>query len=590
MKILIAEDDLTSQRVLEAMLLKWGHEPVVTGNGQDAWERLQSGNAPRLALLDWMMPGMSGLDVCRQVRQRTAPGYTYVIILTARSDSQDAITALEAGADDFVSKPFHPHELRARINTAQRILELEESLSKRAFYDQMTGLPNRSLLAEHFRGSADAAIRNGEMLAFLYCDVDHFKMVNDNFGHAAGDAFLKDVSGRLRENLADAGTLARVGGDEFVLLANVESADDATTLAKRIRDVLARPIEAHGHRLSLAASIGISLFPNNGDSLDVLLRNADQAMFETKRRHSGECFQFFDEEVGARYRARLMLETRLPDALRRNEFVLHYQPVFRLSDWGQAGAEALIRWNEPTRGLVSPAEFIPIAEETGHIIAIGKWVLNQACKHLKHYAAKADADFRVAVNISASQFADGGLVDMVAEALSQHGVNPGSLELELTETALVRNLENSAATIRALRDLGVRVALDDFGTGYSSFSYLANLPINTLKVDKSFLPEVNSNHGRFAVLKAIVDLAHKLGIMVVAEGIEDAEQLKATEDAGCDEVQGFLLGKPASPEWQKPVPPAEMTRGLNSLARHLAARSPIEMPNEAIDAVVPDRG
>jgi diguanylate cyclase (GGDEF)-like protein len=576
MKILIAEDDLTTQRILEALVLKWGHQPVVTGNGQDAWEHLQSEDGPRLALLDWMMPGASGLDVCRRVRQRAAPGYIYVVILTARSDSEDAITALEAGADDFVSKPFHPHELRARINTAQRILELEESLSKRAFYDHMTGLPNRSLLAERFRRSADVAIRNGEMLALLHCDLDHFKMVNDNFGHAAGDAFLTEASQRLRENLADAGMLARVGGDEFVLLANVRTTDDATALAKRVREVLARPIEAQGHRLSLGASIGISLFPNNGDSLDVLLRNADHAMYELKRQHSTSGFQFFDEEVGARYRAKLMLETRMSEALLRNEFALHYQPIFRLSDWGLAGAEALIRWNEPTRGMVSPAEFIPIAEETGHIIAIGKWVINQACKHAKHGAAQADADFRVAVNISANQFADDGLVDTVAEALSLHGVNPQSLELELTETALVRNLENSAATIRALRDLGVRVALDDFGTGYSSFSYLANLPINTLKVDKSFLPDVHSNHGRFAVLKAIVDLAHKLGISVVAEGIEDAEQLKATVDAGCDEVQGFLLGKPASPE---------MTRGLHSLAGHLAARKPVEARNEAMDAV-----
>jgi diguanylate cyclase (GGDEF)-like protein len=577
MKILIAEDDLTSQRVLEALVLKWGHQPVVTGNGQDAWEHLQSEDGPRLALLDWMMPGGSGLDVCRQIRKSPAPGYTYVIILTARSDSEDAITALEAGADDFVSKPFHPHELRARINTAERILELEENLSKRAFYDHLTGLPNRSLLHERFRRSAGAAIRNGEMLALLHCDLDHFKMVNDNFGHAAGDAFLTEASGRLRENLADAGTLARVGGDEFVLLANVRTTDDATALAKRVREVLARPIDAQGHRLSLGASIGISMFPTDGDSLDVLLRNADHAMYELKRQHSNGGFQFFDEEVGARYRAKLMLETRMPEALRHNEFLLHYQPIFRLSNWGLAGAEALIRWNEPTRGLVSPAEFIPIAEETGHIIAIGKWVIDQACKHAKHCAAQTGGHFRVAVNISANQFAEGGLVDTVAEALSRHGVNPASLELELTETALVRNLENSAATIRALRDLGVRVALDDFGTGYSSFSYLANLPISTLKVDKSFLPEVHNNHGRFAVLKAIVDLAHKLGIMVVAEGIEDAEQLKATEDAGCDEVQGYLLGKPASPEWQNPAPPMEMTRGLNALAGHLAARTPVEV-------------
>ncbi len=242
-----------------------------------------------------------------------------------------------------------------------------------------------------------------------------------------------------------------------------------------------------------------------------------------------------------------MLETRLPGALQRNELAVLYQPILHLHDLSVAGVEALIRWNEPS-GVVSPEEFIPVAEQTGHIAAIEKWVLDQACRQAKQWEAGADPGFRVAVNISASHFSDGELIETISEALTRTGANPALLELEMTETVLVRDLEKSAATIRALRGLGVRVALDDFGTGYSSLSYLANLPIDTLKIDRSFLFGIHAHDRRFSVLKAIVDLAHKLGILIVAEGIEDLNQLKTVRDAGCDEVQGFLFAKPSLPE------------------------------------------
>ena len=355
-------------------------------------------------------------------------------------------------------------------------------------------------------------------------------------------------------------------------MASVPTAEAAAALAARLRASLETAIDARGHRFATSASIGISLFPRDGDNFDILLQNADAAMYEFKRRRIGNGFQFFNEGIGTRYRSRQMLETRLSGALQRCEFVVHYQPIYRLNDMGITGSEALIRWNDPARGMVPPGEFIPIAEETGHIAEIGNRVLGEACRQAKQWAGSADKPFRICVNISASQLGDSKLIETVSRTLERSGVHPAMLELEMTETAVVRDLEKSAATIRALRKMGVRVALDDFGTGYSSFSYLANLPIHTLKIDRSFLFGTYSNYRRYAVLKAIVDLAHKLGITVVAEGIENANQLQTVRNAGCDEVQGFLLAEPGLPErihrmMGTYIPAdARMSADMNSLA------------------------
>jgi diguanylate cyclase (GGDEF)-like protein len=269
------------------------------------------------------MPGLNGLDVCRAVRSRAGAGYTYIVLLTGNSRPQDAITALEAGADDFISKPFHPHEMKARLNAAQRILNLEESLARRAFYDHLTGLPNRTRLAELFRIGRDTAAQDSQMLGVLYIDLDHFKLVNDSLGHAAGDAMLVGVADRLKDCIGPEGTLARVGGDEFVLLAGVSTPAASASLSKRLLEALTDAIDAAGHRFYSSASIGVSLYPRDGDEFDSLLMKADAAMYESKRRIRNS-FQLFTEEIGERFRSRLTTESRLTGAVQRMEFALHY--------------------------------------------------------------------------------------------------------------------------------------------------------------------------------------------------------------------------------------------------------------------------
>lgn len=547
MKILVAEDDPSFRLLLSALLVKWGYEPVMASNGREAWEIFNGSGAPRLALLDWVMPEIDGVDVCRRVRAQNTYGYTYIILLTGKSEHEDAITALEAGADDIVAKPFHPHELRARLNTAVRILTLEESLARRAFYDDLTGLPNRILLAERFEKLAGASPRKSVMVAVFYIDLDNFKAVNDNFGHSAGDAVLQEVSRRLKGCVREWETLARIGGDEFVCVAGVDTRGQAVATAEQMQESIKTLAHAGGAGFPVCASIGVSLFPEDGEAFEVLLQSADAAMYHAKCRHLGGAVQLFNKEIGARFRAKLLLESQLPGALERQEFLLLYQPIVRLAGLGLVGSEALIRWLHP-QGTMSPADFIPVAEETGSIVEIGKWVLNQACRQAKCWSGELNPGFRMSVNVSARQFSSGRLVETVFEALDKSGLNAGSLELEMTETALISDFEKTSATMRSLHQLGVRIALDDFGTGYSSLSYLANLPIDTVKIDKSFLSGTRQDRKSASVLKNIVALAHDLGTTVVAEGIETEDQHRIVREAGCDEAQGYLFGEPGLPE------------------------------------------
>lgn len=419
----------------------------------------------------------------------------------------------------------------------------ELQLIHQALYDELTNLPNRRL----FRDKLKQAISDcppGTSGAVFFIDLDQFKLVNDTLGHLAGDSLLKEVADRLLGVCADLGTLARFGGDEFVFVATgFPEKRGVELLARKVIDCLDEPFHVLDCQVFVGASIGISVFPENGLDLFVLKRAADAAMHEAKRAGKNQ-IRFFSAELAEMARKRLEMETRLRKALSESEFRLQFQPQFPPGKAQPSRFEALIRWCPPDNEPISPADFVPIAEQNGLIVPIGKWVLREACRQCTNWQSNNFAGIGVAVNVSAVQFGCADFVETVAETLQLSGLAPHLLELELTESVFLKDMKASARILERLRILGVTVALDDFGTGFSSLSYLQNLPIDTLKIDRTFLLEAENRRKGAAVLRCVVQLAHTLGLRVVGEGVETPAQLNLAHSLGCDEIQGFLLGRP----------------------------------------------
>ena len=432
-------------------------------------------------------------------------------------------------------------DIAARKHAEARLVYL-------ANYDTLTDLPNRVLLGQRLGKAIEEAEHNERLVAVLFIDLDRFKIINDTLGHDSGDELLKVVARRLSEAVRPGDTVARYGGDEFVIvLANVAHIDDVTRVVNKILGRLAPAITIGGRELFVTPSIGVTLYPFDDRTSDELLRNADSAMFDAKEQ-GGNCFRFYTAEMNARAERRLTLETGLRHALERGEFLLHYQPQVDIVSGEILGAEALIRWQHPDWGLVSPAEFIPLAEETGLILPIGEWVLTEACTQARRWHDAGHAGLRIAVNLSGRQLAQKNLVEIVAATLTRCAVARGMLELEITESLLMQDLERIAATLEALVALGVTVSMDDFGTGYSSLSYLKRLPIDVLKIDQSFVHDIGSDPDDAAIVQAIIAMAHSLGIKVIAEGVETAEQLAFLRRHRCDGMQGYYFSRPLPPE------------------------------------------
>lgn len=418
-----------------------------------------------------------------------------------------------------------------------------DNVEKLAHFDQLTGLPNRALLSDRFQYAINLAKRTQETLVVMFLDLDHFKDINDALGHSIGDKVLIEVANRLKLTLRAADTISRQGGDEFVLLIPGCDMDGAALVASKIIDTIAKPSDIEQHDLIITSSIGIAIYPANGDSLEALSKNADAAMYRAKR-EGRNCFRFYAPEMQAHSARSLKLANLLRHAIEREELLLHYQPQLSLQDGGLVGVEALLRWNHPELGMVSPVEFIPIAESTGQIIPIGEWVLRTATRQLRQWIDGGMSPITMSVNLSAVQFRQNDLLDVVHRILREERCPHDCLELELTEAAAMDNPEQAIHVINQLHQSGIRISIDDFGTGYSSLSYLKKFKIYKLKIDKSFVRDISEDPEDKAIVAAIIHMASSLGLQTIAEGVETASQLNFLRLQGCNEVQGYYFSKP----------------------------------------------
>ena len=421
-----------------------------------------------------------------------------------------------------------------------------------AYHDALTGLPNRPLFIDRLIVSLAQASRANQRLAVFFLDLDRFKDINDSLGHSTGDQLLKEVAERVRRCIREGDTVARFGGDEFTLLIpHIDTIEDAAKIAQKIIETLKIPFFIAERELFVTTSIGLSIYPNDGLDPETLVRNADTAMYRAKDQ-GRDNYQLYAPAMNARALERLALENMLRKALSQKELIVYYQPLVAVQSRAIIGLEALIRWKHPELGLLSPAHFISVAELSGLIIPIGEWVLRTACKQVKAWHRKLDYRITVSVNLSARQFQAPDLADQIRRALDESGLEPSCLELEITESNAMQNAENTIYTLRELKNLGVRIAMDDFGTGYSSLNYLKRFPIDTLKLDQSFVREVLTDPSDAAIVSAVISMAHSLNLTVVAEGVETEDQFEFLKNEGCDKVQGYLYSAPIPAEALEP--------------------------------------
>ncbi len=434
--------------------------------------------------------------------------------------------------------------MAASISAALQRQQTEEIIHHQAFHDALTNLPNRILFNDRLDFALSSARRNGQSLAVMFMDLDRFKIINDTLGHSVGDELLQGVAQRLRDCLREGDTVARWGGDEFtILLPQIRDADDATQTAHRIHEALKTPLNINSHELYINASIGISVYPQDGKVAELLLQNADVALYRCKEQGRGS-FRHYAPNMNSEAPELFALENSLRHALERQEFLLYYQPKVNIRTGQIIGLEALLRWNHPELGLVSPATFIPLAEETGLIVEIGTWVMETACAQTVQWHRAGLTPLSVAVNLSARQFFQPDLVNVVAQVLARSQLEPKFLELEVTETTAVKYIDFTKVLLSQMQDMGVHIAMDDFGTGYSSLNYLKQLPLNTLKIDQSFIRDLKPNSKDIEIVKAVISLGQGLDLTIVAEGVDSEVQLGLLRTLNCTIIQGYLFSRP----------------------------------------------
>ncbi len=562
--ILVVDAQQTTRSVAYTTLSQAGYIVEEAGSGHGALAILEQ-LLPDLVILDLRMAEMDGYAVCATIRERYPSHVLPILMMTDAEDEESISRAYEVGATDFISKPFKRVLLHQRVRYILRAQRAEQKNHKLAYFDSLTGLHNRASFGDRLMQSVAIANRYGRVVALLFIDLDNFKRVNDTLGHVAGDQLLKEVANRLRQTIRGTDTISRVetqpsqlvarmGGDEFtVLLPEISCGENAATVAMRILSSLSAPFDLVGNEVYITPSIGISVYPEDAQDGDSLLQHADGAMYFAKR-NGKNVYHFYDDSMNEEAHRRLEVDKYLRLAFDRAEFTLNYQPQMNARTGQLCGTEALLRWHNAELGIVSPGEFIPVAEENGLIVKIGEWVLREACRQGSAWLASGLVFGRIAVNVSAVQFKQRHFVEFVVDALATSGLEAHLLEIEITEGLMLNDSEGTVRTLEALNDIGVQMAIDDFGTGYSCLNYLKRLPIDRLKIDQSFVTEITSDPSDAAIASAIISLADSLDLDVIAEGVETDKQLRFLQSKGCNEIQGYLLSRP--------IAAAEMTAML----------------------------
>jgi len=560
--ILIIDDDEQVRNLLKEILSD-GHECVLAGSAEEALALLST-KSFNLVISDINMGGISGLELVPRVLEQ-APD-TVVVMISGQQTIDYAIDSMRAGAFDYITKPLDIRQVQAAVRRALEHHELlrgkrryenhlEDLVKERtaqvehlAYYDRLTDLPNRVLFADRCAQALAIARHNHHQVGVLLVSLDRFKKINDTLGHDAGDVVLTEAAARLRNCAGEADTVARSDGDEFaLLLTQVSDAGDLADVSLSISEAFKAPFQLGRQEVYVTVSIGICVFPLNGEVHSTILRNAGAALYRAKKQGGDNC-QFYAADMNAQAHKRLALETSMRRGIENKDFITHYQPVVHLATGEVVGCEALVRWRHPEFGVLPPAKFIGLAEDTGMIVDIGDFVMRTACAQTRGWQDQGYGRLRIAVNVSARHFRQANFLDRVVQTLRETRLDPVCLELELTETSIMENPEAAAALLTKIRNLGARVAIDDFGTGYSSLSYLKRLPIDTVKLDRSFVKGATSHPDDAALVMAIITLAHNLGLKVIAEGVETDEQRNFLRLLRCDEAQGYLFSKPVPAE------------------------------------------
>ena len=672
-RILVVDDDRLMRTMLQDALASAGFDVLLAGDGDSALACFTSG-VPALVVLDMIMPGKDGCEVCRTIRALPGGEYVPVLMITALDNADSVHSSFESGATDFIAKPFNPellvHRVRYMLRASQNVYRLAESQAKLemlkvavdnlpigitfsdvngvivysnpaeahmhgyevaelagkearkfstddrsrplsaeqlkvlgiwrresvnirkngeefpayltsisvrdsasrylgiittcedisdrkvaekkihqlAYYDMLTGLPNRGMFLERLHNSLAQAQRDQEKVSLIFLDLDSFKDVNDTQGHDVGDILLRLVAERLADCMRDSDLLARLGGDEFVVVCpTVATQESVAVVVQRIQAIFNTPFEIGGLQIYTSASIGIAVYPDDSQDASILFRCADTAMYQAKKEGRAQ-FRFFSTELNEKIVQRVALENSLRQGLERQEFFLHYQPLWDMKTTKMAGVEVLLRWQSSEYGLMQPASFISLLEDSGLINSIGEWVLRTACLQMRQWTLVEHRELKMAVNISGKQMKHPDFMAMLTTIIRETGIDPKNLELEFTESVIMESVENTIEIFRKLKEIGIQLSIDDFGTGYSSLNYLKHFPVDRIKIDKSFVSDVSRDDSDAAIIEAIVTMAQSLKLRVVAEGVENSDQLHSLCRLGCDEVQGFYLAMPMHAE------------------------------------------